>query len=169
MVGAVWPERSSSYASASAAAASSPVTPPQRVASACRQSTAPIRSRKSAGVQAYSPAATSMPAGADARTSRSPSTLRELTGSSNHVTPDARLTGVAERGAHRAVRRADLQHAAARDDRREQILGQPRGGRRAVRPPEPALALRLELYHHERRRVPFERPVRLPRLRRNRV
>ena len=75
--------------------ASSPVTPPQRVTSAWRQSTRAEQVAEVGGTYAYSPAAMSSPAAPRSRTSRSPSRSSELTGSSNHVTPHSARVALA--------------------------------------------------------------------------
>src|SRR6266540_1457344 len=85
--GAQCADTSSPYAAARAATRRNSVTPPQRVMSAWRQSTAPAWSirPKYARSYPYSPAATSM--STRSRISRRPSRSSEETGSSNHVTP----------------------------------------------------------------------------------
>src|SRR5581483_8524594 len=86
IAGAQCAETSTSCALARPEADSTPVMPPHRVTSACRTSTQATTFRKSAGTYAYSPAATSMPAGPRSRTRRSPSKSADETGSSNHDT-----------------------------------------------------------------------------------
>ncbi len=75
--------------------------PPQRVTSAWRQSTAlaSSRFRKSASTYAYSPAATSKPAGPFSLTSRRPSKSAEDTGSSNQDTSHSRRSRCAHSSA----------------------------------------------------------------------
>src|SRR5579884_1023678 len=95
--GAQWPETSRPCADASPFTRRRPVMPPQRVTSACRQSTQPTRLRKSARTYAYSPAATSSVA--CSRTSLRPSKSADETGSSNQRTFQSETYRLAQRTA----------------------------------------------------------------------
>ncbi|MNY11944.1 hypothetical protein D3C86_1450010 [compost metagenome] len=103
-LGAVWADSGIMWASARAAAFRKPVSPMQRVASACSTSTAPASSmrRKYGGSKPYSPAVMAIPAGARSRSRRSPSRSSDETGSSNHVTRSSAKASAKARASFRA-------------------------------------------------------------------